>query len=97
MGTFATKDHIHLLIGDVATMKAILILNVHITIAVVGMGCQDETVEMESQGEKERGETLVCRDHMAHKVAACYTEKLFVELLLARKIPRSPLNSHPCI
>ena len=35
---------------------------------MVGMGCQDEMVEMDSQGEKERGETLVCRDHLVHKV-----------------------------
>ena len=64
---------------------------------MVERGCQDKTAEMESQGEKERGETLVCRDHLAHKVALHYTEKLLVELLLARKIPRSPLNSQPCI
>ena len=35
---------------------------------MVGMGCQDEMVEMESQGNRERGETLVCRDHLDHKV-----------------------------
>ena len=35
---------------------------------MVGMGCQDEMVETESQGEKERGETLVCRDRLALKV-----------------------------
>ena len=32
------------------------------------MDCQDETVEMESQEVKERGETLVCRDHLVFKV-----------------------------
>ena len=31
------------------------------------MGCQDEMVEMEPQEDKGRGETLVCRDHLAHK------------------------------
>ena len=36
---------------------------------MVGMECQEEMVEMEPQGEKERGETLVCRDHLDHKVA----------------------------
>ena len=36
---------------------------------MVGMGCQDEMVEMDFQGEKERGETLVCRDHLVHKVS----------------------------
>ena len=35
---------------------------------MVEMGCQDETVEMESQGNRERGEPLVCRDHLDHKV-----------------------------
>ena len=38
---------------------------------MVEMGCQDEMVEMESQGDRERGErgeTLVCRDHLALKV-----------------------------
>ena len=34
---------------------------------MVEMGCQDEMVEMESQEAKERGETLVCRDHLEHK------------------------------
>ena len=32
------------------------------------MGCQAEMVEMDFQGEKERGETMVCRDHLVHKV-----------------------------
>ena len=32
------------------------------------MDCKDEMVEMEPQGNRERGETLVCRDHLAHKV-----------------------------
>ena len=31
------------------------------------MGCQEETVEMESQEAKERGETLVCRGHQVRK------------------------------
>ena len=35
---------------------------------MVEMGCQDEMVEMESQGDRERGETLVCRDHVVDKV-----------------------------
>ena len=35
---------------------------------MVEMGCQDEMVEMEPQEEKGRGETLVCKDHLAHKV-----------------------------
>ena len=35
---------------------------------MVGMECQDEMVEMESQEAKGRGETLVCRDYLAHKV-----------------------------
>ena len=35
---------------------------------MVEMEYQDETVEMESQEEKERGETLVCRDNLDHKV-----------------------------
>ena len=35
---------------------------------MVGMGYQDKMVEMESQEDKERRETLVCRDHLAHKV-----------------------------
>ena len=30
------------------------------------MGCQDEMVEMGSQGGMEKGETLVCRDYLAH-------------------------------
>ena len=32
------------------------------------MGCQDEMVEMEPQEAKEREETLVCWDHLAHEV-----------------------------
>ena len=32
------------------------------------MVCQDETVEMDSQEAKEKGETLVCRDHLVCKV-----------------------------
>ena len=32
------------------------------------MECQDEMVEMESQEAKGRGETLVCKDHLAHEV-----------------------------
>ena len=32
------------------------------------MGWQDEMEEMESLGNKGRGETLVCRDHLARKV-----------------------------
>ena len=35
---------------------------------MVGMEYQDEMVEMESQEAKGRGETLVCRDHLARKV-----------------------------
>ena len=38
---------------------------------MVGMGCQDEMVEMVemgSLGNKGRGETPVCRDHLARKV-----------------------------
>ena len=35
---------------------------------MVEMEYQEEMVEMESQGEKERGETLVCQDHLDHKV-----------------------------
>ena len=34
----------------------------------VGMECQDEMVETESQESKGRGETLVSRDHLACKV-----------------------------
>ena len=37
-------------------------------VGMVGMECQDEMVEMESQEAKGRGETLVCRDHLACKV-----------------------------
>ena len=32
------------------------------------MEYQEEMVEMESQGEKERGETLVYQDHLDHEV-----------------------------
>ena len=35
---------------------------------MVGMDCKDEMVEMELQEAKGRGETLVCWDHLAHKV-----------------------------
>ena len=35
---------------------------------MVEMDCQDEMVEMDSQEAKEKGETLVCRDHLAFKV-----------------------------
>ena len=35
---------------------------------MVGMGCQEEMVEMESQETKEKRETLVCRDHLVCKV-----------------------------
>ena len=35
---------------------------------MVEMGCKDEMVETEPQGDRERGETLVCRDHLALKV-----------------------------
>ena len=35
---------------------------------MVEMGCQDVMVVMESQGDKEKRETLVLRDHLAHKV-----------------------------
>ena len=34
------------------------------------MGCQDEMVEMESQGDRERRELLVGRDQLVHKVFA---------------------------
>jgi len=35
---------------------------------MVGMGYQDETVGMEPQGDRERGETLVYRDQLGHRV-----------------------------
>ena len=35
---------------------------------MVGMEYQDEMVETECQGDKEKEETLVCRDLLAHKV-----------------------------
>ena len=35
---------------------------------MVGMEYQDAMVEMEPQEDKEIGELLVCRDHLAHKV-----------------------------
>ena len=35
---------------------------------MVGMECQDEMVETESKESKERGETLVSRDHLACEV-----------------------------
>ena len=35
---------------------------------MVGMDCQGEMVEMDSQEAKEKRETLVCRDHLAFKV-----------------------------
>ena len=40
---------------------------------MVGMECQDEMVEMESQEAKGRRETLVCRDYLAHKVLCTLT------------------------
>ena len=45
---------------------------------MVGMECQDEMVEMESQEAKGRGETLVCRDHLAHKV--CIHFDLYISI-----------------
>ena len=41
---------------------------------MVGMECQDEMVEMECQEAKGRGETLVCRDHLACKVCMCCSQ-----------------------
>jgi len=35
---------------------------------MVEMGCQDAMVGMELQGDREKGETLVYRDHLDHKV-----------------------------
>ena len=35
---------------------------------MVGMGYQDETVGMEPQGDREKGETLVYRDHVDQRV-----------------------------
>ena len=35
---------------------------------MVGMECQGEMEETESQGDEGRGENLVCRDHLARKV-----------------------------
>ena len=37
-------------------------------VGTVEMGCQDEMVVMESQGDKEKRETLVLGDYLAHKV-----------------------------
>ena len=39
----------------------------------VEMECQDEMAETECQGDKERKETLVCRDLVAHKVCILIT------------------------
>ena len=30
------------------------------------MCCQDKIIQMEPKGDRERGESLVCRDHLAH-------------------------------
>ena len=35
---------------------------------MVGMDCQEETAEMESQEAKERRETLVCQEYLEHEV-----------------------------
>ena len=42
------------------------------------MGSQDETVEMESQEAKEKGETLVYRGHLAFKV--CIHFNLYISI-----------------
>jgi len=34
---------------------------------MVGMGCQDETVGMEPQEDRERGERSVYRDQLGHR------------------------------
>ena len=34
---------------------------------MVGMGCRDETVGMEPQGDRERGERPVYRDQLGHR------------------------------
>ena len=56
------------LILPVATQSPIYTLFRDPEGGMVEMGCQDETAEMESQDTKEREETLVCRDHLDHKV-----------------------------
>jgi len=39
---------------------------------MAGMGCQDVMVVMEPQGDREKEETLVYRDHLDHRVG-CLT------------------------
>ena len=46
---------------------------------MVGMECQDEMEEMESQEAKGRGETLVCRDHLACEV--CMHFELYIPII----------------
>ena len=47
---------------------------------MVGMECQDEMVEMESQEAKARGETLVRRDHLACQV--CMHFDTYIPILI---------------
>ena len=56
------------LILPVATQSPIYTLFRDPEGGMVEMGCQVETVEMESQGTKEKGETPVCGDYLDHKV-----------------------------
>ena len=51
---------------------------------MVGMECQDEMVEMESQEAKGRGETLVCRDHLAREV--CMHFDAYIPILIIKSI-----------
>ena len=48
------------------------------------MECQDEMVEMESQEAKGRGETLVCRGHLAREV--CMHFDTYIPILNIKSI-----------
>ena len=43
---------------------------------MVGMGCQDKMVEMDSKEAKEKRETLVCRDHRVSLMSSLATNQL---------------------
>ena len=57
---------------------------------MVEMGCQDEMVEMESQEGKERGGTLVYRDHLA-----CRDHVVCKDHLVCKVMYWTGLYTHP--
>ena len=54
------------------------------------MECQGEMEEMESQEAMGRGETLVCRDHLAREVCMHFDTYILILIKHEHKVYRSP-------